>query len=190
MDSMFFIDTVGQDDNKDNTDDNDNTEKDVMVEDRVMGGRDAATEAKHRQRSVKERSLASFLFGNNKETSDAESVHNTDDDEDDAYKLDDEDRDSDQEDEIKSDDDNEDNDEQDDDEEEDEDTEVTVSSAQPSLPTDLFLSNKRKRKAAWVDEDDSKVLVKDVTATYQKAAGKHGLKVSLYQPMRAQYFIF
>ena len=187
---MFFIDTAGQDFNKDNTDDNDNVDN-VMVEDRVMGGRDAATEAKHRQRSVKERSLASFLFGNNKETSDAESVHNTDDDDDDvAYKLDDEDHDSEQEDEIKSEDDNEDNDEQEDDEEKDEDTEVTVSSAQPSLPTDLILSNKRKRKAAWVDEDDSKVLVKDVTATYQKAAGKHGLKVSLYQPMRAEYFIF
>ena len=26
----------------------------------------------------------------------------------------------------------------------------------------------------WEDEDDSKVLVKDVTATYKKAVGKHG----------------
>ena len=36
------------------------------------------------------------------------------------------------------------------------------------------LLSKRKRKAAWEDEDDSKVLVKDVTATYKKAVGKHG----------------
>lgn len=34
----------------------------------------------------------------------------------------------------------------------------------------------RKRKAAWVDEDDEAVKVKDVTATYTKAPGKHGLK--------------
>ena len=41
-----------------------------------------------------------------------------------------------------------------------------------------MFGNKRKRKAAWEDEEDSKVLVKDVTATYKKAIGKHGQQAS------------
>ena len=44
---------------------------------------------------------------------------------------------------------------------------------------ELF-GNKRKRKAAWEDEEDSKVLVKDVTATYKKAIGKHGQQASAW----------
>jgi len=35
---------------------------------------------------------------------------------------------------------------------------------------------KRRRKAAWHDEDDDETLVKDVTASYAKAKGKHGAK--------------
>jgi len=37
-------------------------------------------------------------------------------------------------------------------------------------------ASNRKRKAAWEDEDDEDVLVKDVVASYSKAKGKHGKK--------------
>ena len=35
---------------------------------------------------------------------------------------------------------------------------------------------KKRRTAAWVDEEDQDYAVKDKTATYQKAVGKHGRK--------------
>merc|ERR1719500_1657219 len=39
-----------------------------------------------------------------------------------------------------------------------------------------FDGDKVRKKPAWVDEDDNKVLVKDVTATFSKGKGKHGAK--------------
>ena len=70
MESLFFIDTGGKEDASDQGLSDDN-----MEEDKVMGAKDAAIEAKQRQRAIKERSLASFLFGKPKESSDAESRH-------------------------------------------------------------------------------------------------------------------
>ena len=35
---------------------------------------------------------------------------------------------------------------------------------------------RKGKRPAWVDEDDERVLVKDVTATYSRAKGKHGRK--------------
>ena len=64
MDNLFYIDTGGQVE---------------VVEDKVMGAKDAATEAKQRNRAIKERSLASFLFGKPKQvSSDAERDHSDD----------------------------------------------------------------------------------------------------------------
>jgi len=162
MDSLFFIDTGagGPDDNveKENAGDSDQEE---VNEDKVMGARDAATEAKLRNRAIKERSLASFLFGKPKDDSqEVKSDYDSGEDED-AEVGDESDSDDDK-------------DEEDNENDEGIDEEVSLSCAQPTLPSDLLLTSKRKRKAAWEDEDDTKVLVKDVTATYKKAVGKHG----------------
>ena len=171
MESLFFIDTGGKDDASDQLDSDDNTEE--MVEDKVMGARDAATEAKQRQRAIKERSLASFLFGKTKESSDADSDH-SDEENDEGLEGSD----------TEPDDSEEDRNEEEEGDDDDE-KEVTISSAQPTFSGDILLT-KRKRKAAWEDEDDSKVLVKDVTATYKKAVGKHGsAEVSEEQYKRA-----
>jgi len=69
------------------------------------------------------------------------------------------------------------------DEEDDEDGSDSDSdgdrNAQDLLPDDLYANNLnsrrgKKRKAAWKDEGDEQVLVKDVAANYKKAPGKHG----------------
>ena len=144
MDNLFYIDTGGQEDGKDDT--KEEHEKEEMVEDRVMGAKDAATEAKLRNRAIKERSLASFLFGKSKTvTSDAESDHS--DDGYDEERVDDgdsdnHDTDSEEEQGDKSDHDDSDNEEREVDSDKDNDDKVTVSSSQPSLPTDLFLTNR------------------------------------------------
>jgi len=156
MDSLgFFIDTGGEEENS--AVDKDESEK--FVEDEVMGAKDAQTEAKQRERARTERSLSTFLFG---KTSDpTEEVDDSD---------------SDEEEEVSE------NDEASDSDNEDKENEEQPISVQPSLPEDTFgaalsLSRgKRKRKAAWVDKEDNEVLVKDVTATFNKAVGKHGEK--------------
>jgi len=162
MESLFFIDTGGKEDASDQGLSDDN------MEDKVMGAKDAAIEAKQRQRAIKERSLASFLFGKPKESSDAESRH-SEEESDEGLESDAESEDTEEE---KSDEGREDG-RDDNDENDADEKEVTLSCAQPTFSGDVLLS-KRKRKAAWEDEDDSKVLVKDVTATYKKAVGKHG----------------
>ena len=50
MESLFFIDTGGKEDASDPGLSDDNMEE--MVEDKVMGAKDAATEAKQRQRAI------------------------------------------------------------------------------------------------------------------------------------------
>ena len=126
MESLFFIDTGGKEDASDQGLSDDNMEE--MLEDKVMGAKDAAIEAKQRQRAIKERSLASFLFGKPKESSDAESRH-SEEESDEGLESDAESEDTEEE---KSDEEREDgrvdNDEDDVDEEE-----VTLSCAQPTL---------------------------------------------------------
>ena len=67
-----------------------------------------------------------------------------------------------------------------DDEEEDSNSEEE--SEKSELPADVFGSalllkkGNQKRKAAWKDEDNEDIHVKDVTVTYKKAVGKHGSK--------------
>ena len=144
MDNLFYIDTGGQEDSKD--DSKEEAEKEEMVENRVMGAKDAATEAKLRNRAIKERSLASFLFGKTKTvTSDAESDH-SDDGYDEERVDDDSDNDdpnTEEEQDDKSDhDDDSDNEDREGDSDNDNDDKVTVSSSQPTLPTDLFLANR------------------------------------------------
>ena len=158
MESLFFIDTGGKED----AGGQEVSDEEELVEDKVMGAKDAATEAKQRQRAIKERSLASFLFGKPKETSDADSGHSEDESDE----------------RLESDTDPEDSEEdkrgaEGESDSDDDEKEVTISSAQPTFTGESHII-KRKRKAAWEDEDDSKVLVKDVTATYKKAVGKHG----------------
>ena len=121
MESLFFIDTGGKEDASDQGLSDDNMEE--MVEDKVMGAKDAATEAKQRQRAIQERSLASFLFGKPKETSDAESRHS---DEESDQGLESEDEDTEEE---KSDEEQEDGR----DDEDDDEQEVTLSCAQPTF---------------------------------------------------------
>jgi len=158
MDSLgFFIDTGGEGENPSV----DKEESEKYVEDEVMGAKDALTEAKQRDRARTERSLSTFLFG---KTSDPIE------EEDDASDSEEEEL-SEKESESESDSDN-----------EDKENEEQPTSVQPSLPEDTFgdalslSSGKRKRKAAWVDKEDNEVLVKDVTATFNKAVGKHGEK--------------
>ena len=117
MESLFFIDTGGKEDASDQGLSDDN-----MEEDKVMGAKDAAIEAKQRQRAIKERSLASFLFGKPKESSDAESRHSDEGLESDAESEDTEEENSDE----GREDGRDDNDEDDADEKE-----VTLSCAQP-----------------------------------------------------------
>jgi len=172
MESLFFIDTGGDDQVE-----NDSSDDNEVVEDKVLGAKDAAIEEKLRKRAIKERSLASFLFGKPKETSDAESDKSEEESDSEEIKEDDE-EDSDTEKEDSEDGNEEKNEdgsgvESDENNDEDDEKEVTISSFQPTFGGELF-GNKRKRKAAWEDEEDSKVLVKDVTATYKKAIGKHG----------------
>jgi len=176
MDSCgFFIDTVGKDpaDNGEESPHEDDQEE-------ILGAKAAAIEQKQRERAEKERGLESFLFGKSTEAvviqnSDAES--------------------SSSESEVESDLEDEDLSEADSDEITEtpsvniESSNTAASTAvdpepsQTSLPPDVFgsvldlgKSTKRKRKAAWVDQEDSKVLVKDVVANYNKAKGKHGVK--------------
>ena len=181
MESVFFIDTGGKDDTEDARSedgvDDLSDDKEEVQEDKVMGAKDAAVEAKLRNRATKERSLASFLFGKPKDTSDAESEHSEDDSDSEKLDPDEEDEEPDTEDEDAAGEGGGDGDKSEDASDGDGDDEVTLSSVQPTLPGDFLLGNKRKRKAAWEDEDDSKVLVKDVTATYKKAVGKHGQQV-------------
>jgi len=152
----FFIDTGG-DENTVSNEDQEETAK--IVDDEVMGAKDAQTEAKLRNRAKTERSLSTFLFG---KTNDG-----VVDDIDDASDSQEEDLDEDE------------DHESEDDENEQDDQPISV---QPSLPVDTFgaalslSGGKRKRKAAWMDKEDSEVLVKDVTASYNKAVGKHGEK--------------
>ena len=161
MDSLFFIDTGagGQDEHVDKENDNE-SEPEEVDEDKVMGARDVASEAKLRNRAIKERSLASFLFGKPKDD-EVKSDYDSGEDDKDAPADDESDSD-------------EDKDREDNENDEGIDEEVSLSCVQPTLPSDLLLSSKRKRKAAWEDEDDPAVLVKDVTATYKKAVGAHG----------------
>ena len=58
----FFIDTGGAGEELEEVEQKEEEEGEEE-EDRVMGAKDAATEAKLRNRGKKERSLASFLFG-------------------------------------------------------------------------------------------------------------------------------
>jgi hypothetical protein len=159
MDSLgFFLDTGGQDEVTPGEEEK--TEK--IVEDEVMGAKDAQTEAKQRDRARTERSLSTFLFGKTADPAEEEQ---------------DDDSDTDSEDEKLSE-----NESESDSENEDKENEEMPVSVQPTLPEDTFgsalslSSGKRKRKAAWVDKEDSEVLVKDVTATFSKAVGKHGEK--------------
>ena len=160
MDSIgFFIDTGGKEDISP-VDEEETVE--ALVEDEVMGAKDAQTEAKQRNRARTERSLSTFLFGKTADiVEEAEEDSSSEDEGDEAASERDSESDS---------------------EDEDEENEVQPVSVQPSLPEDTFgaalsLSiGKRKRKAAWVDKEDNEVLVKDVTATYNKAVGKHGEK--------------
>ena len=144
MENLFYIDTGGQEDSKDDT--KEEPEKEEMVEDRVMGAKDAATEAKLRNRAIKERSLASFLFGKTKTvTSDAESDHSDDGYDEERVNDDDsdnDDTDSEEQDDKSDHDDDSDNEDREGDSDKDNDDKVTVSSSQPSLPTDLFLTNR------------------------------------------------
>jgi len=157
MDSLgFFIDTGGQEEGTKN----DQEDEVKMVEDEVMGAKDAQTEAKQRNRARTERSLSTFLFGKTTE----DTVDEIDDGSDsDCDEHSENDKDTDGEDDEKE-------------------NHAQPISAQPSLPDDTFGSalslsaGKRKRKAAWVDKEDKEVLVKDVTATFSKAVGKHGEK--------------
>ena len=136
----FFIDTTG---GKDDSEEEVVETEDVEV---ALGIQDVKTEAKMRQRASKERSLASFLFGNTSQGSEDESDHSESEEEEEKVL-----------------------------ETEEEEEEATPSTIQPTLPGDLFLAGgRRKRKAAWQDEDDEEVLVKDVTATFSKAVGRHG----------------
>jgi len=158
MDSLgFFIDTGGQDEVP--LVEEEKTEK--IVEDEVMGAKDAQTEAKQRDRARTERSLSTFLFGKT-----ADPVEEEQDDDSDSEV---DERSSEKESESDS-------------ENEDKENDDMPVSVQPSLPVDTFgaalsiSSGKRKRKAAWVDKEDSEVLVKDVAATFSKAVGKHGEK--------------
>jgi len=152
MDSLgFFIDTGGQDETS-------KVEEDIeRTEDDVMGSKHAETEAKQRNRAKVERSLSTFLFG---KTDEEEQEIESSDSEDEGSTLQ----------------------SADDSEDGEKENVVQPTSVQPSLPNDIFgevlnFSNgKRKRKAAWVDTEDKEVLVKDVTATYNKAKGKHGEK--------------
>ena len=150
MTSMgFFIDTTGgKDDDKEEVEETEDAEV-------ALGIQDVKTEAKMRQRASKERSLASFLFGNTSQGSEDESEQSESEEEDNVPES--EEKEKEKEDEEESDD------------------ETVPSTTQPTLPGDLFLTGgRRKRKAAWQDEEDEEVLVKDVTATYNKAAGRHG----------------
>jgi len=147
----FFLDTGGDENIESNADQQDAVK---LVDDEVMGAKDAQTEAKLRNRARTERSLSTFLFGKTVDANEG-NLDDASDTEDDEI-LDEED-----------------------DQEKEQEQAISV---QPSLPEDTFGSalsisgGKRKRKAAWMDKEDSEVLVKDVTATYNKAVGKHGAK--------------
>jgi len=150
----FFIDTGGRADTEE-----DEEVGEVVAEEAeaALGVQDVKTEAKMRQRASKERSLASFLFG---KTSQAAS-----DDESDPSDKDSDDNVDNSEEEVN----------EDSESGEEDDSKETPSSAQPSLAADLFLTEgRRKRKAAWQDEEAEEVLVRDVVASYSKAVGKHG----------------
>ena len=125
MESLFFIDTGGKEDASDQGLSDDNMEE--MLEDKVMGAKDAAIEAKQRQRAIKERSLASFLFGKPKESSDAESRH-SEEESDEGLESDVESEDTEEE---KSDEEREDG--RDDNDEDVDEKEVTLSCAQPTF---------------------------------------------------------
>lgn len=171
----FYIDTEAQEEGEE-----DKNEILVKEDNKILGALDAAQEKKLRDRAKTERSLASFLFGQNiqENTDKGKAEQEEDSDEDEGIPSDLEDEDVELSDnEIKS------NDEEGENEESDgSDEDVEPTSAQPTLPVDIFggalnmASGKRKRKAAWVDKDDAGVLVKDVVSTYSKAVGKHGTK--------------
>ena len=152
----FFIDTGGRPDSEEEE------EEEVVATEEAeaaLGVEDVKTEAKLRERASKERSLASFLFGKTSQLNSA-------DDESDQSESDQEEQEEEEE-----------QDAADSEEEEQEQEQEQPSSVQPSLPGDWLMLEKggrRKRKAAWEDEEDGEVLVKEVAATYSKAVGKHG----------------
>ena len=165
----FFIDTGGRPDTEEE-EKQEVGEAEAEEAEAALGVEDVKTEAKLRQRASRERSLASFLFGKTAQpTSGDEESEQSD---------------SDQEEKLAD-------SEEDEDEGETEDEEQKEmeepSSVQPSLPGDWLLLEKggrRKRKAAWEDEEDGEVQVKEVAATYSKAVGRHGQQdtsTELYQ---------
>jgi len=156
---------------------------------RIIGARESAAQEKLRERAETEKKLASFLFGNpasnaakdiKLDESDNDSSESESSDDENSSDLDDEvdtiESDNEQSDHVIAD--NEGAIEETEDDSSDEDAE------DKDLPSDTFgdvlqlKKGSRKRKAVWKDEDDSEVLVKDVTATYTKAVGKHGAKFS------------
>jgi len=175
----FFIDTSAS---ADPVEEKNDVEEPQNVGETILGAKESEAKQKIRERAATERKLASFLFGNpssnapkeiKREESDTESSseEETDDleEEEDAMV----DSDSDEENNVQTERNVSDDDEEIISEEESEHSE---------LPADVFGSalqlkkGNRKRKAAWKDEDDEDILVKDVTATYKKAVGKHGAK--------------
>jgi len=177
----FFIDTNANA-SADPVEEKKEEEEAGDVGESVLGAKESEVKQKLRERAATEKKLASFLFGNpssnaskeikcdesDSESSSDEESEDLEDEEDAMVEIDsDVDNNADQERTTN------------DDAEEDESEEE---SEKAELPADVFGSalhlkkGSRKRKAAWKDEDDSDILVKDVTANYSKAIGKHGAK--------------
>ena len=164
----FFIDTGGRADTE-QEEEEEVGELETEEAEAALGVEDVKTEAKLRQRASRERSLASFLFGKTSQpTSGGEESDQSDSDQEEKQADSEEEEDE-------------------EDEENDEEEEDQTSSVQPVLPGDWLLLEKggrRKRKAAWEDEEDEDLQVKEVAATYSKAVGKHGQQdtsTELYQ---------
>jgi len=199
---LFFIDT--NPDDEENSDKEVSAGHKVDLH--VLGKEDAVTAEKRRKKKETERNLSKFLFGAavssdegvdvskpESESSDDEDDDNDDDDSEDLDSdndlavIDDNDDAVQQQSEGENDDDiDRDNaDEVDDSVDDDSDASDADSdddrNVQDLLPEDTFKNNLnarrgKKRKAAWKDEADDDVLVKDVAANYKKAAGNHGTK--------------
>ena len=169
----FFIDTGGRPDSEEEQEEVETEEVET-----ALGVEDVKTEARLRKRASKERSLASFLFGITPLPA------SSGDDESDQSESDQEDNTADSEEEGEE---GEEQEEQEQEGEEQEEEQEQPLSVQPSLPGDWLVLEKggrRKRKAAWEDEEDGEVLVKEVAATYSKAVGRHGQQdtsTELYQ---------
>lgn len=146
------------------------------VEDKVLGSKDAATAEKIRKRAEKERHLSTFLFGSTAAAQDEGVGLESDSSASGSGPSDDE-----------LDDDAGDDDDDDASAGEDEKEKQLASGksvdADSLLPADDYgrslgqaTVRGKKRKAAWKDEADGEVRVKDVTKSFRKAAGKHGAK--------------